>query len=444
MDPSGVVPGHDPARDPGLGAADPWNRQTQSPSPQTSGGWTNDPNRPPADLPFGQIPAVSGTGHTASYTPGTSSDRNRDNGVYHEAQAPTRIQPPPGGAQSPVGQARERDQRLANVPAAAPQNARVPNDYNPQAPPVPNYNQTGSDPFAGGNAPPVRTASSNPNQPLPGIGGPDGFNESFPSPGGQGTNNAPLSSVSADNADLVRLMESLEAELKDLKFAEQVEPAQKAAYIQKHVYLRMLYLMAGQEARAVTAIPDIPPADQEFWQQSFWAMSNYFDTSAMPDSEYRATQTIAQLRTAIQKLQENARLELRNVAFCHKISSFGNFDRFPQDEFGPGQPVLVYAEVVNFKSKPATLPQKPNDTMYRTQLKSSIEIHRLGPAGELVERFDFEPTEDYCHNHRRDYFHSYEFTIPQRISLGPHVMTLTVEDQLSRKVATYRLNFMVK
>ena len=96
------------------------------------------------------------------------------------------------------------------------------------------------------------------------------------------------------------------------------------------------------------------------------------------------------------------------------------------------------------KSKPATLPQKPNDTLYRTQLKSSVEIHRLGPGGELVERFDFEPTEDYCHNHRRDYFHSYEFTIPQRISLGPHVMTLTVEDQQSRKVATYRLNFMVK
>jgi hypothetical protein len=68
----------------------------------------------------------------------------------------------------------------------------------------------------------------------------------------------------------------------------------------------------------------------------------------------------------------------------------------------------------------------------------------LGPSGDLVERFEFEPTEDLCHNHRRDYFHSYEFTIPQRISLGPHVMTLTVEDQLNRKVATYRLNFMVK
>lgn len=443
-DPNRDVSGYDPARDAGLGAADPWNRQTQSPSPQTSGGWTNDPNRPPTDLPFGQIPAMSGTGHSASYTPGTSDQRSQDNGLYREDGLPPRIQPPPGGAQSPVGQARETDPRLPKAPPAFSQNARVPNDYNPQSPPVPNYNQNGSDPFGAGNASPVRTASSNPNQPLPGIGGPNGFNDAFPSANGAGAGSSPSSSVFASNADLARLIESLEAELKTLRFAEQIEPAQKTAYVQKHVYLRMLYLMAGQEARAVTAIPDVPPADQEFWQQTFWAMSNYFDVNAMPDSEYRATQTIAQLRTAIQKLQENARLELRNVAFCHKISSFGNFDRFPQDEFGPGQPVLVYAEVANFKSKPATLPQKPNEMLYRTQLKSSIEIHRLGPAGELVERFDFEPTEDYCHNHRRDYFHSYEFTIPQRISLGPHVMTLTVEDQLSRKIATYRLNFMVK
>ena len=186
----------------------------------------------------------------------------------------------------------------------------------------------------------------------------------------------------------------MEKDVGRMRFADQTTPEKKHAYIQKHVYLRMLYLMAGQEARAVTAIPDIPAADQEFWQQTLWAMSNYFDIESMPQDDYRATQTIAQLRTAIQKLQENARLELRNVAFCHKISSFGNFDRFPRDEFGPGQPVLVYAEVANFKSTPTTLPNKPNETAYRTQLKSSIEIHRLGPNGELVERFDFEPTED--------------------------------------------------
>jgi hypothetical protein len=444
-DPLDNSPGREPGRDPGLGAVDPWQRQTGSPQP--TGGWTNDPSQPPADLPFNQIPSISGTGHSAGYVPGESGGNpagaGSGNAIYRQQKSPTNIQPPPGGAQSPVRNFRDAVSALPNAPRMH-QNARVPNDYNPQVPPVPNYGQNGGDPFAAGNAPAVRTASSNPNQPLPGVASTLSLGDSFGQSSDASSTASSEPGTQSSQADLSRLITAMEAEIAGLRFANQTEPGQKTAFVQKHVYLRMLYLMSGQEARAVTAIPDIPPADQEFWQQTFWAMSNYFDTNAMPDSEYRATQTIAQLRTAIQKLQENARLELRNVAFCHKISSFGNFDRFPQDEFGPGQPVLVYAEVVNFKSKPTSLPQKPNEAFYQTQLKSSIEIHRLGPSGDLVERFDFEPTEDLCHNQRRDYFHSYEFTIPQRISLGPHVMTLTVEDQLNRKVATYRLNFMVK
>jgi hypothetical protein len=210
------------------------------------------------------------------------------------------------------------------------------------------------------------------------------------------------------------------------------------AYIEKQVYLRMLYQMADQPERTFEPIRGIEPADQEFWQQTLWAISNYFDTAAMPDSVDRATQTVAQLRTAIERLQETAKLELRNVSFCHKINSYGSYESFPRNEFSPGQPVLVYAEVNNFKSEPASNGQ------FRTILRSAIEIYRAGSDGELLERIPFQPTEDLCHNHRRDYFHSYEFTIPPRIGIGPHVMKLTVEDQLSQKIATYALNFTVK
>lgn len=209
-------------------------------------------------------------------------------------------------------------------------------------------------------------------------------------------------------------------------------------YIEKQVALRALYLMEGQQERALEAIPGIAAADQEFWQQVFWAVANYFDEEAIPDSADRATQTIEQLRAAVQRLQEKANLELRNVTFCHKITSFGNYEQFEQDEFSPGQPVLVYAEVRNFAS------ELTSDGRYRTALKSTIEIYKAGPDGGLVERVPFPSTEDHCRNYRRDYFHSYEFTIPQQITLGPHVLKLTVEDQLSQKVATYSLNFMVE
>ena len=209
-------------------------------------------------------------------------------------------------------------------------------------------------------------------------------------------------------------------------------------YLRKHVQLRLLNLIAGQMDRALQPVPGIDPADQEFWQQMLWGMASYFDTQGMPDSSERATQTIAQLRSASTRLQEKARLELHNVAFCYKISGFGNYQRFKRDEFTPGQPVLLYAEVGNFKSELIA------DGQFRTLLKSTLEIVEGGPAGHIVETLLLPPSEDHCRNQRRDYYHSYEFSIPQGCEPGPHMLRLRVEDQLGKKFTLTTLNFTVQ
>ena len=209
-------------------------------------------------------------------------------------------------------------------------------------------------------------------------------------------------------------------------------------YLRKHVQLRLLHLMTGQMDRALQPVPGIDPADQEFWQQMLWGMANYFDTQGMPDSSERATQTIAQLKSAAARLQEKARLELHNVAFCYKISGFGNYQRFKRDEFTPGQPVLLYAEVGNFKS------ELISEGQFRTLLKSTLEIVEGGPAGRVVETLPLAPSEDRCRNQRRDYYHSYEFAVPQGCNPGPHTLRLRVEDQLGKKLAVTALNFTVQ
>ena len=236
------------------------------------------------------------------------------------------------------------------------------------------------------------------------------------------------------DGDLQKLIASVQDSLSKTNMG--TTEADKKQYVERHVFLRMLYLMSGQQARALQPISGLNSADQEFWSQVFWGIANYFDYEAMPVKSDRATQTIAQLRLAIQKLQEEARLELRNVVFSRNIASFGNYTSFERDEFSPGQPVLVYAEVSNFKSESTA------DGKYRTILRSTIEI--MTPDGRLVERMVFPATEDLCRNYRGDYFHSYEFSIPQRASLGPHVLKLMVEDQLKKKVATYSRNFTVR
>jgi len=240
----------------------------------------------------------------------------------------------------------------------------------------------------------------------------------------------------ATSPDLDRLIVQTTAEVAAMIPGE--TEAERQAYLRKHVQLRLLHLIAGQMDRALQPVPGVDPADQEFWQKMLWGIANYFDTEGMPDSTERATQTIAQLQSAALRLQEKARLTLHNVAFCHKIISFGNSQRFKRDEFTPGQPVLLYAEVSNFKSEPTA------DGQFRTLMKSSIEVLEGGPQGRVVESIPFPPSGDHCRNHRRDYFHSYEFAIPQGISPGPHVLRLTVEDQLGKKTAVTTLNFTVQ
>lgn len=218
-------------------------------------------------------------------------------------------------------------------------------------------------------------------------------------------------------------------------------PAQDAMrrdYIASQIDLRLLYLMAGERGRALQSIANLEPEEQEFWRQVLWAMAAYFDAEAMPDRTARATQTIQKLRTAINKLQGEARLQLQNVTFCRKITSFGNFERFEEEAYGPGQRILLYAELINFKSVP-----RDSDGLFKTQLKSTIEILRENQSQPL-QRIEFEPTVDLCRSYRQDYFHSYELKLPFDLEPGPHVLKLTVEDVQSDDVAVYSLNFTVK
>lgn len=202
-----------------------------------------------------------------------------------------------------------------------------------------------------------------------------------------------------------------------------------------HVTLRLLYLLAGQQERALTAIPGLDAAEQEFWQQTFWGIITALDDEHLPRSEDRAAQTVQQFQTAIRRLQEKADLVIRHLAFSRQSLGYGSYERFPRDEFRPGHDVLLYAEIENFKSELTA------DGQYRTVLRSTIEI--LSPTGEVRRRFDFPPTEDLCQNYRRDYFHNYQFAIPERLPLGPHLLKLTVYDELSGKTASTSIPFVV-
>lgn len=237
-------------------------------------------------------------------------------------------------------------------------------------------------------------------------------------------------------AQLIAILES-EVEQNRLNAIENNSPENVDQYIQKSVQLRMLYLMTAQQARSLEGIPNIDPADQEFWVQLFWALSEYFNQQQIKDPTQRATQTVAQLQTAIQRLQEKAQLTLKNVNFCRNIDSFGNYEKFPKDEFQPGQPFLVYAEIENFTS------ELNSDSFYSTKLKTTIEFIRVDGAGDVAEPITIPAQEDLCRNYRRDYFHAYTLSVPKELPPGTYQMRLTVQDLNDNDIAEEIIPFRV-
>lgn len=209
-------------------------------------------------------------------------------------------------------------------------------------------------------------------------------------------------------------------------------------YIERHVYLRLLYLMAGHSERALSPIPNIPAADQEFWTQVVWGVHSYFDLHQVPNPAERAEQTITQFNAAILRLKERAPLQLKNVVFSNKIHGYGEYDTYPKDEFAPGERVLVYAEISNFHSELTA------QGIYRTRLKSALQFSSVDSPDEPIESKAYPVTEDFCRNHRRDYFHSYVVDIPAQSGKGRHTLKLIIEDELSGKTAEYPVQFNVR
>ncbi len=257
---------------------------------------------------------------------------------------------------------------------------------------------------------------------------------------GQGDPSGDPATLSVNNGqtDIPEVIRNLKTEL--LTATPGQTDAERVQYIRKHVNLRMLNLVNGDVGQAVEPIPGIASADQEFWQQMIWSVSNYFDDQGMPDPSVRSAETIEQLRGAIAQLGQTADLKLRNTTFCHRIVSFGNYERFKEDRFTTGQPVLLYSEVENFTSR-----RSSNDG-YRTILQSTIELYRANDLSQPAATIPLsaDTTEDFCRAQRRDYFHSYEFSIPPNLEPGQYTLQLRVVDQQSRKVATSKVNFEVE
>jgi hypothetical protein len=201
------------------------------------------------------------------------------------------------------------------------------------------------------------------------------------------------------------------------------------------VYLRLLDLTAGRRDQALRPIPGISPGEQDYWAKQLFALSVYLDRQRIGDPTRRAGEASLHLAKAVAALGEQGPLIVRNLAFCTDVHSYGVLKRIEPAQFKPGQQLLVYAEVENFKSEETA-------EGFHTSLEASYQI--LDGQGKRVAHDDLPHSEEDCQNRRRDFFLHYFITLPKTIYEGTYTLDLTIEDKLARKIGQSTIEFSVK
>lgn len=203
---------------------------------------------------------------------------------------------------------------------------------------------------------------------------------------------------------------------------------------QRQAQLRLLYLLAGRRDDALRPIPGATPAAQTFLSEEVYGLGLWMDSDRGPDGSRRSAEAKTHLTTALNKLGEACQLTIHNLAFCTKIDSYGCNKLFDKYEFTPGQEVLMYAEVENLTSE--ATPQG-----YHTSLQSGYQI--FDARNQRVADDQFNTTEEYCRNPRRDYYVDYRFRLPEQMYPGRHTLQLTVRDQKSNKIGQSTIEFTI-
>ncbi len=198
------------------------------------------------------------------------------------------------------------------------------------------------------------------------------------------------------------------------------------AEVQAQVFLRLMQLMNGQREQALAPVDGIPPTQKQFWSNQIYALATLLDQNN-PNALQQATEATRYLRMAAADLAHQGALEIRNVRFCTKVSSFGVYDTFDEYTFKPQQQLLLYAEVDNFVSM-------PHQDGYKTSLRVSYQI--TDDLKRQVVEQELPVLEEVCENRRRDFFILYRIELPERIYDGKHQLLLSIEDTQGRKFGT--------
>jgi len=153
----------------------------------------------------------------------------------------------------------------------------------------------------------------------------------------------------------------------------------------------------------------------------------------------QATKALTHLQKAMQSLRSEATLQLRQVHFCQEIRSFGDYDRARSTIAGPGDPLLIYAEVLNYLAQRIS---SSAGESFQTSLIPSYSI--FNDQQQVVSQKEFAVVRDQCRSLRQDFYLVLQVEVPN-LPDGKYHIQVSVEDVEAGKIAVSApLTFQVR
>ncbi len=211
------------------------------------------------------------------------------------------------------------------------------------------------------------------------------------------------------------------------------EPAERTARL---IRLRHLLVLSGNPDAAVEKISGLSEAEQEFLRHQLLGLWTIIDPEGHPTSPSRRfTSAVPQIREAAKfAAAATDALEVRALAFCTDIQSYGQFKRFEGNRFDAGQQVILYCEIDNFTAKRV-------DGGFETHLQGSYDIYDSENRKVLSQLLPGD--QQVSTNYLRDYFIAYQMLIPQELPAGTYKLRLTMEDRNGKKYGNSDVPFEI-
>ena len=117
---------------------------------------------------------------------------------------------------------------------------------------------------------------------------------------------------------------------------------------------------------------------------------------------------------------------VQNACFASRVRAWGVVDRFETAQFQPGQEVIVYFELDQLMSRESA-------EGHTTRIDTVLRL--VDASGRRVHEWTFEPLEETCGSHRRDYFARYLVAFPPETPAGSCRLEVVVTDTIAGRTA---------